>query len=96
MSDVGKLRRPGGAVFPTFRKSATPFVPEMGEIDFSQDLLEFDAQESTSVRESEHTEQAVIRDGNRRKQFKYRQKKHKEDEEQKPKEEGAQHIDLQA
>ena len=96
MSDVGKLRRPGGTVFPTFRKSANPFAPEMGEIDFSQDLLEYDAQESTSVHESEHTEQAVIRDENRRKQFKYRQRKKKEDEEQKSKEVGPQHIDLQA
>lgn len=104
MSDVGKVRRTDSTIFPSYRKSATPFVPEMGEIDFSQDLLEFDAQASTSVRESEHTEQAVIRDENRRRQFKFRQKKQKvveEVEEQKlqpspPPGECTHHIDIQA
>ena len=35
MSDVGKLRKSGGSSFPTVRKSADPFQPEQGEMDFS-------------------------------------------------------------
>lgn len=82
MSDVGRLRRSGGTVFPSVRKSADPFVPESGEMDFSQDLAEFDALASTSIREPEATEQAVIREENRRKQFKYKKRKRKEDEDE--------------
>jgi hypothetical protein len=81
MSDVGKLRRSGGTAFPTLRKSADPFQPEMGEMDFSQEILEHDALESTSVREPEKTEQSVIRDENRRKQYRQRKRKRKKDEE---------------
>jgi hypothetical protein len=87
MSDVGRLRRSGGTVFPSVRKSADPFVPESGEMDFSQELSEFDALSSTSVREPEATEQTVIREENRRKQFKYRKRHRKEEEEETPKEE---------
>jgi hypothetical protein len=92
MSDVGRLRRSGGTVFPSVRKSADPFVPESGEMDFSQELSEFDAQSSTSVRESEATEQTVIRDENRRKQFKYKKKHQKEDEEETSKEEKEEEV----
>lgn len=80
MSDVGRLRRSGGSPFPTIRKSADPFQPEMGEMDFSQEIEEYDALESTSVREPERTEQSVIRDENRRKQYRQRKRKKKKDE----------------
>jgi len=96
MSDVGKLRRGGGALFPSVRKSADPFVPESGEMDFSQELAEFDALASTSIREPEAPEQTVIRDENRRRQFKYRKRKRKTGEEEKPEKEEETLIDLQA
>ena len=96
MSDVRKLRRTGGAVFPSIRKSADPFVPEAGEMDFSQELAEFDALASTSIREPEAPEQTIIRDENRRRQFKYRKRKRKKDEEEKPEKEEETLIDLQA
>lgn len=95
MSDVGRLRKSGGTVFPTIRKSADPFQPEMGEMDFSQEISEFDAMESTSVREPEKTEQSVIRDENRRKQYRQRKRKKKKDEE-KTEGEGEVLIDLSA
>lgn len=81
MSDVGRLKRRNDSVFPTVRKSADPFVPEMGEAEFSQDVEQFDSLHSTAVREPEKTEQNVIVDGNRRKQFRQRKRKQKEDEE---------------
>jgi hypothetical protein len=96
MSDVGKLRRPSGRRLPSVRKSADAFQPEMGEMDFSQELSEVDAQDSTSVRETEETEQTIIRDENRRKHFKYRKRKRKEDEEPKPEGEEEVLVDLQA
>lgn len=96
MSDVGKLKRGGGAIFPSVRKSADPFVPEAGEMDFSQELAEFDALAATSIREPEAPEQTVIRDENRRQQFKYRKRKRKKDEEEESKEEEEILIDLQA
>ncbi len=96
MSDVGRLRRRGGGIFPSVRKSADPFQPEAGEMDFSQELEEFDALASTSIREPEAAEQTVIRDENRRQQFKYRKRKRKKDEEKNPEEEDEILIDLQA
>jgi hypothetical protein len=95
MSDVGRLRKSGGSVFPTIRKSADPFQPEMGEMDFSQEIEEHDAIESTSVREPEKTEQSVIRDENKRKQYRQRKRKRKKDDE-KTEGEGDVLIDLRA
>lgn len=98
MSDIGKLRRPGSSPFPTVRKSADPFQPEMGEMDFSQDLNEFEAEASSTVRETEKAEQNVIMDENRQKQFRQRKRKKKkeEEEEKKAKESADSFIDLQA
>ena len=96
MSDVGRLRRRGGAIFPSVRKSADPFQPESGEMDFSQELAEFDALASTSVREPEATEETVVRDENRRQQFKYRKRKRKKDEDENPEAEEEILIDVQA
>lgn len=96
MSDVGRLRRRGGAIFPSVRKSADPFQPESGEMDFSQELAEFDALASTSIREPEAAEQAVIREENRRRQFKYKKRKRKKDEEENSEAEEEILIDVQA
>ncbi len=81
MSDIGKLRKAGGRNFPTVRKSSDPFQPEQGEMDFSQDLEEFQVSQSTSVSETEKAEQGIIHDENRRKQYRKRKKKKKEEEE---------------
>jgi len=81
MSDVGKIKRRGEGVLPTVRKSADPFVPEMGEAEFTQDIEEYDLLHSTAVHEPEKTEQNIISDENRRKQFRQRKRKRKEDEE---------------
>lgn len=81
MSDVGKLRRTGGARFPTIRKSADPMEPEMGEMDFSREMVEFDAIETVSVHETEKTEAATIYEENRRKQYRQRQRRKKDEEE---------------
>jgi hypothetical protein len=97
MSDVGRLKRPGGSPFPSVRKSADPFQPEMGEMDFSQEVAEFDALYSTAVQEPGKTEQTIISDENRKKQFRYRKRKRKkDDEENKSKESEENFIDLQA
>jgi hypothetical protein len=81
MSDVGRLKRRSGSPFPSVRKSADPFVPEMGEADFTQDVDEFNDVYATAVREPEKTEQNVILDENRRKQFRQRKRQRKKDEE---------------
>ncbi|MGE5344185.1 MAG: hypothetical protein ACM3SY_22185 [Candidatus Omnitrophota bacterium] len=100
MSDIGKLRRPGSTFFPNMRKSVDPLMPEMGQIEFSQDVREFDTHFSTSVSESEKTEENVISDETKRKQFRQRQRKKKEEEESKLKKEkegnGSNHVDLMA
>jgi hypothetical protein len=98
MSDVGKVRRIDGSPFPSVRKSADPFVPEMGQIDFSHEVREFDAHISTSVQESEKAEQNIIDDETRRRQFRQRQRKRKEEEEKnaKPKEDEENFVDLTA
>jgi len=80
MSDVGRLKRRSGSPFPSVRKSADPFVPEMGEADFTQDVDEFNDVYATAVREPEKTEQNVILDENRRKQFRQRKRQRKKDE----------------
>jgi hypothetical protein len=67
----------------------------MGEMDFSQEIEEHDAIESTSVREPEKTEQSVIRDENKRKQYRQRKRKRKKDDE-KTEGEGDVLIDLRA
>lgn len=82
MSDVGRLKRRDGSRFPSVRKSADPFQPEMGEMDFTQDVEEFDNVYSTAVNETEKTEQSVINEEDRRKQYKYRKRKRKKDEEE--------------
>ena len=99
MSDVGSLKRPGGSPFPTVRRSADPFQPELGQIDFSHDFKEYDNQFTTAVSETDKTEQNIINDENRRKQFRQRQKKRKEEEEKKakkPEDEEEGFIDLTA
>jgi hypothetical protein len=98
MSDVGSLKRPGGSPFPSVRKSSDPFVPEMGQIDFTHEVQEFDSQFSTSVHESEKTEQNIISEENRRRQFRQRQRKRKAEEEKetKPGEDDESLIDLTA
>jgi hypothetical protein len=85
MSDVGRLKRPGGSPFPSVRKSPDPFMPELGQIDFSQDVQEFDKHFSTSVAETEKTEQNIINEETRRKQFRQRQRRKKEEAEPTPK-----------
>ncbi len=82
MSDVGKLRRSGGSSLPTVRKSPDPMQPEMGEMDFSQDLVEHEAQMASSISETEKAEQAAIREENRRKQYRRRKKREKDEEEE--------------
>ena len=81
MSDVGRIKRRSGSPFPTVRKSADPFVPEMGEADFTQDVEDFDAQYSTAVSETEKAEQHTIVEENRRKSYRQRKRKQKKDEE---------------
>lgn len=95
MSDVGRLKRSGGSRFPSVRKSADPFQPEMGEMDFTQDVEEFDNVYSTAVSETEKTEQSVIHEEDRRKHYKYRKRKRKKDEEDNEEPEDN-FIDLQA
>jgi len=82
MSDVGRVKRPGGSPFPSVRKSSDPFVPEMGEIEFSQEVEEFDNHLSTAVQEAEKTEQNVITEENRNKQYRQRKKNDKDNEEE--------------
>jgi hypothetical protein len=82
MSDVGRIKRRGASPFPSVRKSADPFQPEMGEMDFEQDVEQFDNIYSTVVQEPEPTEQALIREDNRNKQFRQRKKKKKEEDEE--------------
>jgi hypothetical protein len=81
MSDVGRLKRRGESPFPSVRKSADPFVPEMGEADFTQDVENFDSQYSTAVSETEKAEQHTIVEENRRKSYRQRKRKRKQDEE---------------
>ncbi|MCP5102917.1 MAG: hypothetical protein GY950_06050 [bacterium] len=58
--------------------------------------MEFDSLASIAVREPEKTEEAVIRDENRRKQFKYRKRKRKQEDDEEPVEETEILVDLQA
>lgn len=96
MSDVGRLRRFDNSRFPSVRKSSDPFNPEMGEMDFSQDIEEFDSMYSTAVLESEKTEQPVIRDENRRRQYRYRKRQQKQNETKNATEPEERFVDLQA
>jgi len=82
MSDVSKLRRSGRSPFPTIRKSADPFQPEMGEMDFHQEVDEFDAHYSTAVQEPEKAEQGIINDQNPRKQYRRRKRKRKNEDDE--------------
>jgi len=83
MSDVGRLRRTSGTMFPSVRKSADPFMPEMAQIDFSHDVQEYDRHFSTTVSESEKSELNTISDETRRRQFRQRKRREREEEEQK-------------
>lgn len=85
MSDIGRLKRHGGSPFPSVRRSSDPFQPELGQIDFSHEFKEYDKQFTTAVAETDKTEQNIISDENRRKQFRQRQRKRKEEEEKKAK-----------
>lgn len=96
MSDVGRLKRGSGSRFPSVRKSADPFQPEMGEMDFSQEVEEFDTLYSSAVMESEKTDNPVITDENRRKQYRYQKRKRKEDDEKNPTPPEEHFLDLQA
>lgn len=87
MSDIGRVKRASGPLFPSVRKSADPMLPEMSEIDFSKDLREYDAHMATSVAETESSKQNTINEENRNKQFRMRQQKKKEEEEKKKAEE---------
>ncbi len=80
MSDVGKLKRSGGTVFPSVRKSADPFQQEQGEMDFSEKMVEFEVHQATSVAETDKAEEAVIHEEGRRHQFRQRKKKKKKEE----------------
>jgi hypothetical protein len=60
MSDIGKVRRTGGSSFPSVRKSSDPFVPELGEVEFSEELAEFDESQARSVRETVKTTQGKV------------------------------------
>jgi len=94
MSDVGKLKRYGQSKFPSVRKSSDPLTPEMGEINFSEEVAEFDALYSTSVQEPEKTEQTIINEENRRRQFRFRKKNPKKEEKKVENEDNL--VDLQA
>ncbi len=94
MSDVGKLKRPGGSPFPSVRKSADPFQPEMGEMDFAQEVEEFDSTLSTVVKEAEKTEQTIINDENRQKQYRQRKRKRKKDDDENEEEEDEILVDI--
>ncbi|MCP5054968.1 MAG: hypothetical protein GY940_47820 [bacterium] len=98
MSDVSKLRRSGGSPFPSVRKSADPFQPEMGEIDFAQQVEEVDSSYSTSVQEPTPTEQTLIHEEQQRKQYRQRKRKRKkeEDDEDENESDDKPLIDLQA
>jgi hypothetical protein len=98
MSDISKIKRRGASPFPSIRKSADPFQPEMGEMDFAQDVEEFDSVYSSVVHEPEPAEQAQIHEENHQKQFRQRKKKKKSEEEEeeikKKEEENEIHVDL--
>lgn len=97
MSDIGSLRRSGGSLLPSIRKSSDPFQPEMGQMDFSQEMDEVNAVFTTAVQETEKTEQNVITDENRRKQYRFRKpKRKKEDEEKNQSQEEELFVDLTA
>lgn len=93
MSDVGRLKRTNSP-FPTVRKSADPMQPEMGEMDFAQDVEEFDSAYSTAVHEAEKAEQTAISDQNPRKQYRKRKKKKKDEDEENEKEETELFVDI--
>jgi hypothetical protein len=82
MSDVSKIRRSGGSPLPIIRKSADPFQPELGEMDFSQQLEEVDEIYSTTVQSSQEIEETAIRDDDEhnRREKKKKRKKYKEEE----------------
>ncbi len=96
MSDIGRLRRGGNPSIPTIRKSADPFQPEMGQMDFTQEMEEVNAVFSTSVQETEKTEQNIIDDENRRKQYRLRKRKRKKEEEKNNPEEEELLLDITA
>jgi len=53
----------------------------MGEIEFSQEIHDFDTHHLTSISESEKVEQNVISEENKKKQFRYQQRKQAKKEE---------------
>lgn len=93
MSDVGRLKRTSSP-FPTVRKSADPMQPEMGEMDFAQDVEEFDSAYSTAVHEAEKAEQTAISDQNPRKQYRRRKRKRKDEEDEEKKEDTEILVDI--
>ncbi len=97
MSELSKLRRPGSSPFPTVRKSPDPFQPEMGEMDFSEDMAEYENTVASTVQETENTEQNTQEMQIRRERHRLRQhrkKNKKEEVEPTPPEENL--IDIRA
>jgi len=91
MSDVGRVRKPGSSPFPTIRKSVDPLQPESGEIEFSEELKNFDETTIRTVQETEKTLNSRIEENDREKKLKKKPQKRKKKEKDKheAREEGA-------
>ncbi len=93
MSDVGRVRKPGSSPFPTIRRSVDPLQPESGEIEFSEELKNFDETSMRTVQETEKVINSRIEDNDKekklKKRFKKREKKREEQESEELQEEGS-------
>ncbi len=84
MSDVGKLKRAGVRKFPSVRKTADPMQPELGELDFAEDMVQFEQETARQVSGTSQTDEAVINEEERRKQYRMRKKKDEKEESKSP------------
>lgn len=99
MSDIGRVRKPGSSPFPTIRKSVDPLQPESGEIEFSEELKNFDETSMRTVQETEKAINSRIEDNDKekklKKRFEKREKKKQEQESEEDLQEEGSIVDIE-